>query len=921
MNDLRLCMSFAAVAAVGLASQVLGATVRVEILTDNYPSETTWEVTDQNEPPTVYGSGGPYNQQAFLYVTNVDVPDGECINFTIYDAFGDGICCGWGLGEYHIFYDDVEVCSGGEFGSEETCYNLSGDPGCADGPTGCPECPPEGTDEGEPSNGGCEDNYDDVYNAGCNSDPPTWNTPIDCGQTYCGLSGTFLNGGNNYRDTDWFNITLANSSPVTWTCNAEFPLLIFILDVSAGCPAVVVDSATGPLCEEISLFADLFPGTYAMWVGPSVFTGVGCGVSYVATLDCNPPVGACCMPDGSCQEISGDDCDDAQGTYQGDFTSCDDVNCPQPPANNECENAEGIGDVNGKCWDTILATGSQLGTCHFGGPDLFYDYTADENGTVNVEVVNLSLDPAAVAVYQGSGCVGTQIDCENESFGDDLVFTFNGVQGQTYKVQIGGDGPGNRPYGLFSIYSGGIPDPYGACCVDFECVATNTQDECSGMGGDWFEGECCELGFVCSCAGCPQGGIQEDEDCGADANGGCNQATPTPDSFDTVACGDVICGNYWAEGGTRDTDWFYLPLASSEQVTWQLVGDGLDSLIFIIEDPAGLADCGGIVIISSITGSNCQTISLTADLTAGNTYYLWAGTSTFEGTPQCAQYVGEVICGNVPPTACCVDGDCIGDLTPDDCDAAGGFSVAGETCDNFVCPTSLFQPPNQSNGIFSDPDCDFCGGIQLLADNFMLPGETEITSIEFWGGYFPDNLPLSPDVITVIFREDAAGSPGAAIETYGPQDADMRDDTGVDLFGVDEYHYVFNTPSRIVLPAGTYWIELYNDTSANTDSWFWEVGDADPIFGIIGSAFTFTLPEEPWSLDAVNDFALRFNVGGGGQPCPWDLDGNDVVNVFDLLDLLGAYGPCPGCPEDFDGNDIVNVFDLLELLGNWGPCP
>jgi parallel beta-helix repeat protein len=51
-------------------------------------------------------------------------------------------------------------------------------------------------------------------------------------------------------------------------------------------------------------------------------------------------------------------------------------------------------------------------------------------------------------------------------------------------------------------------------------------------------------------------------------------------------------------------------------------------------------------------------------------------------------------------------------------------------------------------------------------------------------------------------------------------------------------------------------------------------------------------------------------------PCPAD----GAVNVFDLLQLLEAWGPCPGCPDDLTGDDVVNVSDLLELLGEWGPC-
>lgn len=60
-----------------------------------------------------------------------------------------------------------------------------------------------------------------------------------------------------------------------------------------------------------------------------------------------------------------------------------------------------------------------------------------------------------------------------------------------------------------------------------------------------------------------------------------------------------------------------------------------------------------------------------------------------------------------------------------------------------------------------------------------------------------------------------------------------------------------------------------------------------------------------------------------GPGCPGDIDGNNTVNVFDLLALLGEWGTCPdpgNCPADIDGNGTVNVFDLLALLGAWGSC-
>jgi glucose/arabinose dehydrogenase len=52
-----------------------------------------------------------------------------------------------------------------------------------------------------------------------------------------------------------------------------------------------------------------------------------------------------------------------------------------------------------------------------------------------------------------------------------------------------------------------------------------------------------------------------------------------------------------------------------------------------------------------------------------------------------------------------------------------------------------------------------------------------------------------------------------------------------------------------------------------------------------------------------------------------------VVNVLDLLAVIGAWGPCgdPGaCPADIaprpGGDGTVNVADLLAVITNWGPC-
>lgn len=47
---------------------------------------------------------------------------------------------------------------------------------------------------------------------------------------------------------------------------------------------------------------------------------------------CGPTTGACCLPDGSCtDDVTIADCTEEGGVYQGNGTSCDSIECPQPP--------------------------------------------------------------------------------------------------------------------------------------------------------------------------------------------------------------------------------------------------------------------------------------------------------------------------------------------------------------------------------------------------------------------------------------------------------------------------------------------------------------------------------------------------------------------------------------------------------------
>ena len=182
-------------------------------------------------------------------------------------------------------------------------------------------CPPGAQIEGEPP---CMDGYYDSYNGGCGAVGWTTLSPQEgnCG-TLCGQSCTFLYGGNEYRDGDWFDVQ-ADGSTVTATCRAEFPVqLILIYGISCANLQYVLDTA--PYCEEAQVSWGNFTAgqEFWMWVGPSVFSGVpeSTYILEVCGIQAHQPpddTGACCIPEtGTCTLTTWAECN---GFWNG-FTS------------------------------------------------------------------------------------------------------------------------------------------------------------------------------------------------------------------------------------------------------------------------------------------------------------------------------------------------------------------------------------------------------------------------------------------------------------------------------------------------------------------------------------------------------------------------------------------------------------------------
>ena len=93
---------------------------------DNFPEETSWTIRDDAGATIL--SGGTYGSSPNgATITAAECLPAGCYTFTINDAYGDGICCSYGNGNYSLKDASGNIlASGGSFGSSEAtqfCIN------------------------------------------------------------------------------------------------------------------------------------------------------------------------------------------------------------------------------------------------------------------------------------------------------------------------------------------------------------------------------------------------------------------------------------------------------------------------------------------------------------------------------------------------------------------------------------------------------------------------------------------------------------------------------------------------------------------------------------------------------------------------------------------------------------------------------
>lgn len=382
------------------------------------------------------------------------------------------------------------------------------------------------------------------------------------------------------------------------------------------------------------------------------------------------PTGACCLPTGACATGQKGACESFGGTYEGNGTTCQGVNCPAPPPTGAC--CDGVGNCT-------VVTESQ---CQTAG----HSYEGDFTGCTPLPCG----DPVGACCAPSDACSETVRSACFAGGG-----TFNGA-GTTCTQPLCADIAGacclpdgscdsilkNDCVNMDGVFKGHAslcanvlcPQPTGACCTPGSPCTTVVRQQCENGGGT-YQGDATS----CSPSPCPQ-----DE-----PTGGCCRADGSCEMMSESECSEVD-GNYRGNSIACTTELCPQPTGAC------CFGGGACSVI-------GQSACLSATGEFAGAGTTCATGCNDAcpddpDKTEpGECGCGLADTDTDgDGTPdcddQCKDDASKVLPGNcgcgTPESAGCPTNPPIGSVTP--CCAASGAELAAAPF-FFACGLGLIR--------------------------------------------------------------------------------------------------------------------------------------------------------------------------------------------------------------------------------------
>ncbi len=580
--------------------------------------------------------------------------------------------------------------------------------------------------------------------------------------------------------------------------------------------------------------------------------------------------------------------DASRGTYQV-LVSCP---CPPAPANDLCGGAiplsiPALGVVGNTSNATVDTNVPTCGFSQVNAPGVWYRVVGNGRTlTASLCSGSTSFD-TKLSVFCG---VCTQMVCvadNDDDCGTASELSWCSESGRTYYILVHGFNGQVGPFGLN---------------LTTDAIACTTAENCT----------------TCNLV-CPVNAVSENEMCGGDTNGGCNV---NPVTFQSIQCGQTICGTMFSNGSVRDTDWYQFTVTAPSIVTWAVQAEiPLEAILITNVCPPTILNIGPT--------DRCGTATATALLSPG-TYRAFVG-GVGDGYP-CGtsnDYIATLTCGAVG--ACCILDDCTR-VPGATCLGLGG-TYAGDAT---ACPLSYVASTCGS----AFEDIAATGLVASLGDNEGASVPTGFP-FKFYGinysavtissnGYLtfdgsggdPTNDPMPspalPNSLIAPLWDDLSPQQSSTIRYLLAGVAPARRFI-VQWTNVPQFLMSDSNTFQAVLFEGTNCVEFrYGAFTPQQPAGDYSVG----VENQAGAAGT-SIDPATLSLGSCVRLCPVLSAGGcaGILFCPGDANGDRVVNFADISNILTFWG-LMGTSGDANGDGIANFGDITKVLENWGlTCP
>ncbi len=196
-------------------------------------------------------------------------------------------------------------------------------------------------------------------------------------------------GGTQGAGSVWYTFIATDTSARISTCGSTGSVTNTLIAVyEGGCPAdgqapIACSDDPGGACGQLAqVCVDGLTIDEVYTVEIASFDNLSRG-NISVDLRCPCPIGACCLPDGSCSETREDACLEVGGTYHGDNVTCTPNPCPPPPILSCCAgDLDGNGvtdDLDADGFVAAILSPPLAGTPQFCRADMNLDGTLDGN--------------------------------------------------------------------------------------------------------------------------------------------------------------------------------------------------------------------------------------------------------------------------------------------------------------------------------------------------------------------------------------------------------------------------------------------------------------------------------------------------------------------------------------------------------------